>query len=64
MTRARPDDDRRSVYLSLTHTGQHLYSEVFGEQLAWCRKMLAALDPLERNPFIAAMVKIAAYFQK
>jgi DNA-binding MarR family transcriptional regulator len=60
--RARPEDNRRTVSLSLSETGAELFEAMVAHDMLSMELMLETLDKSERAPFIAAMEKIAQRF--
>ncbi len=60
--RARPDENRRAVSLSLTESGLSLFGLMVDHDMRNMELMLKALEPQEREPFVSAMTKIARRF--
>lgn len=57
--RRRPDDNRRSVALTVTGKGRQVVEEHVAGYRAACSMMLRSLDPIERNELIRLTEKIA-----
>ena len=59
IARRRSEEDRRSVWLSLTDRGKELLEEARADQLEGCRQFLAALSPTQRSEMIAMLRAVA-----
>ena len=59
LSRERPENDRRSISLSLTPAGEAYVSTLLRVQTDHCRTMLEKLSPEERDQFIQLFSKIA-----
>lgn len=64
LKRARTDENRRVVLLSLTQKGHHAVQAITSEQSSHCAAMLAALDPQDRAQFIAHIDRIAGSIRR
>lgn len=60
VTRARTEENRRIVQLSLTEEGKLTVEAVISEQNRHCAQMLEHLEPDEREAFVAMMEKISS----
>lgn len=60
--RTRSEQDRRTVLLSLTPTGESIFAEASAEKRVVCARMLNALPAADRPAFLRAMQTIAARF--
>jgi DNA-binding MarR family transcriptional regulator len=56
--RARPDDDRRTVNVTLTRRGRHIHDAYTEDRINLGRGMLEPLDPAERRRLLALFRKI------
>jgi DNA-binding MarR family transcriptional regulator len=59
--RARTEENRRIVRLSLTPQGEGVRRAAMDQQMRHCRAMLEALEARERETFVRLISKIAAY---
>lgn len=59
LNRKRTEENRRVVVLSLTQVGREVLELVLSEQRRHCAVMLAALEPKERERFVAQIAEIA-----
>lgn len=59
LQRDRPDENRRSIALSLTDSGATYVSDLIEVQKTHCRMMLEHLSPKDQDVFINLISKIA-----
>lgn len=61
LKRERPEENRRSISLSLTDDGKTFVNTLTNAQIDHCRYMLARLSPDEQTDFVKLFSKIANY---
>lgn len=59
--RARPEDNRRAIALTLTAAGQDAFTRIDADEKATMTLMLDALPQADRAAFVTAMERIAAH---